>query len=115
MYLARHIILKQPVKKMGCQRTLFFLLTVALVQICYGSNENRRSIGTNCIPLSNCAPILNLLLAKHSELMVFSAVPLNNNPLPNHYNLSRAELFNYLRKITCGYRGSEAFVRCPKK
>ena len=105
----------QPVKKMGFQRILFFLLTVGLVQICYGSHGKRRSIGANCIPLSNCAPILNLLLAKHSELMVFSAVPLNNNPLPNHYNLSRAELFNYLRKITCGYRGSEAFVRCPKK
>ena len=100
---------------MGFQRTLFFLLTVAMVQICYGSNGNGRSIGKNCIPLSNCAPILNLLLAKHSELTVFSAVPHNNNPLPNHYNLSRAELFNYLRKITCGYKGSEAFVRCPKK
>ena len=105
----------QPVKKMGFQRTLLFLLTVALVQICDGSNGKRRSIGTNCIPLSNCAPILNLLLAKHSELTVFSAVPLNNNPLPKYYNLGRAELFNYLRKITCGYRGSEAFVRCPKK
>ena len=100
---------------MGFQRTLFFLLTVALVQICYGSHGKRRSIGANCIPLSNCAPILNLLLAKHGELMVFSAVPCNDNPLPNYYNLSRLEMLNYLRKITCGYKGSEAFVRCPEK
>ena len=101
---------------MGFQRTSFFLLTVALIQICYGSNGKRRSIGTNyCIPLSDCTPIMDLLLAKHSELTVFSAVPHKNNPLPNYYNLSRVKLFDYLRKITCGYRGSEAFVRCPKK
>ena len=86
---------------MRLQKTAFFLLTVVLIQIFYGSNGQRMAaIDPNCIPLSDCTPIMSLLLANH------------NDALPN---LSRPELFNYLRKITCGYSGFEAIVRCPPK
>ena len=85
---------------MSLQKSAFFLLTVVLIQIFYGSNGQRMAIDPNCIPLSDCTPIMSLLLANH------------NDALPN---LSRIELFDYLRKITCGYRGLEAVVRCPPK
>ena len=81
-------------------RLQFFLLIVVLLQIFGGSNGKRMEISTNCIPLSDCTPIMNLLEAKH-----FDTLP----------NMSRVELFDYVRKITCGYKGSEAFVRCPPK
>ena len=80
---------------MRLQKTVVFLLIVVITQMCnYGSE------GQNCIPLSDCTPIMNMLEAKH-----FDALP----------NISRVELFDYVRKITCGYRESEAFVRCPPK
>ena len=81
---------------MRFQKTAVFLFTVVLVQMCYhGSNG-----APNCIPLSDCTPIMNMLVAKHSDT------------LPN---MSRVEMFDYVRKITCGYRESEALVRCPNK
>ena len=79
-------------------RLQFFLLIVVLLQICHDSNG--QIIGPNCIPLSDCTPIMNMLLAKH-----FDALP----------NMTRVELFDYVRKITCGYKRSEAFVRCRPK
>ena len=81
-------------------RLQFFLLNVVLLQIFSGSNGQRMEIGTNCILLSDCTPIMNLLEAKHFDTLL---------------NMSRVELFDYVRKITCGYKGSEAFVRCPPK
>ena len=85
---------------MRFQKTAVFLLIVGLVQICYYGSNGQIIRAPNCIPLSDCTPIINMLVAKHSD-----ALP----------NKTRVELFDYVRKITCGYRESEAFVRCPPK
>ena len=87
-------------ENMRFQKTAVFLLIVVLVQICYYGSNGQIIRAPNCIPLSDCTPIMNMLVAKH-----FDALP----------NMSRVELFDYVRRITCGYRESEAFVRCPPK
>ena len=85
---------------MRFQKTAVFLLIVGLVQICYYGSNGQIIRAPNCIPLSDCTPIMNMLVAKQSD-----ALP----------DTSRVELFDYVRKITCGYKGSEALVRCPPK
>ena len=85
---------------MRFQKTAVFLFIVVLVQMCYHGSNGQVIRAPNCIPLSDCTPIMNMLVAKHSD-----ALP----------NMSRVEMFDYVRKITCGYRESEAFVRCPNK
>ena len=48
---------------MRLQKTAFFLLTVVLIQIFYGSNGQRMAIDPNCIPLSDCTPIMVLYMS----------------------------------------------------
>jgi len=53
----------------------------------------------NCILLTKCTSVMSLVLAKNAD--------------ENAIDMTRVELFDYLRKITCGYQGSETMVHCP--
>ena len=48
----------------------------------------------------SCFLVQALVFAMHADLLE---------------DMTRVELFDYLRKINCGYQGKEAMVRCPPK
>ena len=51
----------------------------------------------NCIPLKDCQTLMNLVQDKDS--------------LPN---MTRADVFGYLRDLQCGFDGSNPLVNCPE-
>ena len=85
-------------KTMGL-RFLIFLGGVCFIFIIFQvSRTDSTTADDSCIPLSQCSEMMLLLQKKH------------NGQLSDR---TRVDVFNYLRSITCGYKRSEALVKCP--